>query len=61
MNYSEYYYQNITNHKALSKGLWALRVTMYVINHASIWNNWLHYQTIKQRNNLLGYNWKDKV
>ena len=50
MDYSEYYYGNVTDYKPLPESSWALRVTSYVTNHASICNDWLHYQSIENRN-----------
>ena len=53
MDYSEYYHGNVTDHTNLPEGSWALQVTSYVTNHASIWNNWLHSQLIENRNIFL--------
>ena len=53
MDYSEYYHGNVTDGSPLPEGSWALRVTSYVTNHTSIWNNWLHNESNEEKNSFL--------
>ena len=52
MDYSEYYHENVIDHKPLPESSWTLRVRSYITNHVSIWNNWLYYQTNDNRNSF---------
>ena len=50
IDYSNIYYRNITDRKPLPNGSWALRITSYVTIHVSTWNQWLHGQSMNERN-----------